>query len=332
MPQPTEDKLLRDLDVGEKFVGFVAVRAINMRQRRDGEPFLVIDFADKSGRMSGKVWEQVEHFQEILEVGQVVKLAGSVTTYQDQKEITIERLRPAKPEDPVEKEKLISSSERSTEEMRRHLRRLIEGVQQPQLRNFLRRFFDDAEISKAYFEAPAGKLWHHAYLGGLAEHSLTLAELLLKIAEFYPHADKDLLVAGALLHDVGKIKEYSWDVTIDFTDRGRLIGHIVIGEEILTDHRKKDPDVPEELWDRLMHLVLSHQGTREQGSPVLPMTLEAILLHTADEMDSKANAFNRIIQRTRERGDKWTEYVKLMDRFLYAGEKKGEPPEGETLF
>ncbi len=334
MPQPTTDKLLRELDVGEKFVGFVAVRAINVRQRRDGEPYLIIDFADKSGRLSGKLWEQVDHFQEVLEVGKVVKLAGTITTYQDQKEITIERLRPVTPEDPVDRNRLIPASERTTEEMRRHLRRLVEGIDRSELRNFLRRFFDDPEISEAYFQAPAGKLWHHAYLGGLAEHSLTLAEILLKIAEFYPEADRDLLVAGALLHDIGKIQEYGWDVTVDYTDRGRLLGHIVLGEQILSVHRQKDPEVPDEVWDQLMHLVLSHQGTRDQGSPVVPMTLEAILLYTADLMDSKANAFNRIIQRSRERGDKWTEYVKLMDRYLYAGSKKNkEKPSGEdTLF
>jgi 3'-5' exoribonuclease len=211
---------------------------------------------------------------------------------------------------------------------------LIEGIDQSALRGFLRRFFDDPEISETYFQAPAGKLWHHAYLGGLAEHSLTLAEILLKIAEFYPNADRDLLVAGALLHDIGKIQEYSWEVTVDYTDRGRLIGHVVLGEEILNAHRQKDTDVPSEIWDQLMHLVLSHQGTKEQGSPVVPMTLEAVLLYTADLMDSKANAFNRIIQRSRERGDKWTEYVKLLDRYLYAGEKKKEEKSSgeETLF
>ncbi len=334
MPQPTTDKLLRELEAGEKFVGFVAVRAINVRQRRDGTPFLTIDFSDSSGRMMGKLWEQVEHFQEILEVGQIVKLAGSIITYQDQKEITIEQLRPAKKEDPVDRSKLIPSSEREVDEMRRHLRRLIEGMENAGLRTFLRRFFDEPDISKTYFEAPAGKLWHHAYLGGLAEHSLSLAEILLKIAEVYPTADKDLLVAGALLHDIGKIKEYSWDVTIDFTDQGRLIGHIVIGQEILNSQRVEGEVAPE-IWDQLIHLVLSHQGTREQGSPVLPLTLEAILLYTADEMDSKANAFNRIIQRSREQGNKWTEYIKIVERYLYAGEKKVDKDKAtgeDTLF
>ncbi len=334
MPQPTTDKLLRELEKGEKFVGFVAVRAINIRQRRDGEPFLVVDFSDKSGRLSGKLWDQVDEWQDTLEVGQIVKLAGAITTYQDQKEITVERLRPVTKDDPVERSKLIPSSEHPVDEMRRHLRRLIEGIEQPELRSFLRRFFDDPEISEAYFEAPAGKLWHHAYLGGLAEHSLTLAEILLKIAEIYPAANRDLLVAGALLHDIGKIEEYKWDVTIDFTDRGRLIGHIVIGQSILERFREKNREVPQDIWDQVIHLVLSHQGTKEQGSPVEPMTLEAILLYTADEMDSKANAFNRIIKRSREQGDRWTEYVKIMNRYLFAGKKTEteEPPEEGKLF
>jgi len=335
MPQPTTTKLLRELEVGEKFVEFVAIRSINVRQKRDGSPYLILDFADRSGRMSGKIWEQVEEFQNVLEVGKIVKLQGTVTTYQDQKEITIERLRLIKPEDPVDRSRLIPSSERSVEEMRRHLRRLVESVEHADLRSFLRRFFDDPDISERYFTAPAGKLWHHAYLGGLAEHSLTLAEILLNMTEFYPEANKDLLIAGALLHDIGKLEEYSWLVTIDFTDKGRLIGHIVLGQQILEEHRKKDATVPEELWNQVIHLVLSHQGTKEHGSPVLPMTLEAILLYAADEMDSKANAFNRIIQRSREQGDKWTEYVKLMERYLYAGEipeKKDPNDDQDSLF
>ena len=336
MPQPTTNKLLRELIEGERFVGFVAIRRIDVRQKRDGSPFLALEFSDRSGRLPGKLWEQVEEFRKVLKVGLIVKLQGNLTTYQDQKEIAIERLRPANPEDPVDRARLIPSSQRTTDEMRRHVRRLVESIENADLRGFLRRFFDEPEISTAYFEAPAGKQWHHAYLGGLAEHSLTMAEILLKMSEFYPNANRDLLVAGALLHDVGKIRELTWDVAIDYSDQGRLIGHIVLGQELLNERRKLDADVPQELWDQLMHLVMSHQGTREQGSPVLPMTLEAVLLYTADLMDSKANAFNRIIQRSREQGERWTEWVKLAETFLYTGPEKksteGEPPAEETLF
>lgn len=336
MPQPLTTKFLRELTEGERFVGFVAVRRIDVRQKRDGSPYLALEFSDRSGRLPGKLWEQVEEFRKVLKVGQIVKLQGNLTTYQDQKEIAIERLRPANPEDPVDRNRLIPSSQRTTDEMRRHLRRLVEGIENPELRSFLRRFFDDPEISTAYFEAPAGKQWHHAYLGGLAEHSLTMAEILLKMSEFYPHANRDLLIAGALLHDIGKVRELSWDVAIDYTDAGRLVGHIVLGQEMLNERRKIDTEVAREIWDQVMHMVLSHQGTKEQGSPVLPMTLEAILLYAADMMDSKANAFNRIIQRSREAGERWTEWVKLAETYLYAGPggklSEEEPPTEETLF
>jgi len=324
------DELLRELAEGEKFTGFAILRRLELRQKKDGSPYLRLEFADKSGRIEGKIWEHVEDFRKVLEAGKIVKLQGTITTYQDQKEIHIERLRPAHPDDPVDRTRLIPVSERPVEEMRHHLRRLIEGVNREELRRFLRRFFEDGYISERYFQAPAGKQWHHAYLGGLAEHSLNMAEILLKIAEFYPTADCDLLVAGALLHDIGKIEEFTWEIGIDYTDRGRLIGHITLGQEILTAHRKMDMQIPEDLWQQLMHLVLSHQGSKEMGSPIEPMTLEAILLYCADEMDSKANAFNRIIQRSREQGDRWTEWVNLIGRYLYAGENSNAMKEEES--
>ncbi len=342
MSFPVNDKLLRELNEGEKFAGFAILRRLDVRQKKDGSPYLALEFADRSGRIGGKVWDHVEEFRKVLSVGKIVKLMGVVTTYQDQKEIHIERLRPAVQEDAVDRTRLIPSSERPVEEMRRHLRRLVEGISQPQIRTFLRVLFEDPAISERYFQAPAGKQWHHCYLGGLAEHSLNMAEILLKISEFYPHANRDLLVAGALLHDIGKIEELDWETGIDYTDRGRLLGHIVISQEILNAHPDKLQDVPVELRMHLMHLILSHQGTKEQGSPVEPMTLEAILLYLADEMDSKANAFNRIIQRSREQGDRWTEWVQLLNRYLYVGEKPRErseaPPaledrsEEDTLF
>jgi len=322
------DKLLRELAEGEKFTGHAILRRLDLRQKKDGSPYLSLEFADASGRIGGKVWDHVEDFRKALEVGKVVKLQGAIATYQEQKEIHIERLRPVRPDETVDRSRLIPTSERPVEEMQRHLKRLIEAINNDALRNFLRRFFEDSYINTRYFEAPAGKQWHHAYLGGLAEHSLNMAEVLLKIAEFYPSANRDLLVAGALLHDIGKIEELSWETGIDYSDRGRLIGHIVIGQEILTAHRKMDMEVPEDLWQHLLHLILSHQGTKEMGSPVEPMTLEAILLYCADEMDSKANAFNRIISRSRKEGQTWTEWVNLMNRYLYAGAKESMKDEG----
>jgi 3'-5' exoribonuclease len=332
MPNSSTPKLLRELVEGDKFAGFVVLRRLEVRQKKDGSPYLVLEFADKSGRLSGRIWDDVEEHRKALADGNIVKLQATVEIYQDQKQLKIERVRLAKTEDPVDRSRLIPVSERPPEELRRHLRRLVESLKKPPLRNFLRRFFDDPEIDRRFFEAPAGQLWHHAYLGGLAEHSLAMAEVLLKAAENYPAADTDMLVAGALLHDIGKIEELTWDLTIEYSDRGRLIGHLVISQDLLNQHRTPELEVPEELWNRLMHMILSHHGSREMGAPVVPMTLEAVLLYHADEMDAKANAFNRIIQRTREQGEHWSEKVRLIDRYLYAGEKAPEEGGEGELF
>ena len=323
MPQPTTDKLLRDLQEGEQFSAYAAIRSINLRQKKDGSSYLSLEFSDRSGRLGGKLWDHIDDWRKTLAVGKIVKLGGTITTYLDKKEIHIEKLRLIKAEDQVDKSILMPVSKRPVDEMRRHLRRLIEGVKHSGLRAFLRRFFDDPEIKDAYFEAPAGKMWHHAYLGGLAEHSLTLAEITIKMAEFYPQADKDLMIAGALLHDIGKLKEYGWDAAIDYTTPGRLVGHINLGVEMLNTRRQAEDFIADDLWDHLIHLVLSHQGSGEQGSPNVPKTLEATLLYGADLMDSQDNAFNRIIQRSRDEGSEWSEYVNLIHRYLYAG----KPPD-----
>ncbi len=329
MTSPLAPKLLSELNKDDKFAGFVVLRRLEIRQKKDGSPYLALEFADKSGHLPGRLWDDVDKYRKELANGMIVKLQASVEIYQDQKQLKIERVRPINTEDPVDRSRLVAASERPPEEMRRHLRRLIEGLKKPPLRNFLRRLYDDSEVDRRYFEAPAAQLWHHAYLGGLAEHSLAMAEVLLKAAESYPAADTDLLVAGALLHDIGKIEELAWDTTIEYTDRGRLIGHLIISQELLASHRTPDLEVPDELWGCLMHMILSHHGTREMGAPVVPMTLEAIMLYHADEMDAKANAFNRIIQRSREQGERWTEKVKLIDRYLYAGDKRITEESGE---
>ncbi len=148
-----------------------------------------------------------------------------------------------------------------------------------------------------------------------------MAETCAAAHHRYPHVDHDLLVTGALLHDLGKIEELKTEGFIDYSDQGRLIGHIVLGAEMVRDRLRALPGFPEELAMRLLHLILSHQGKGEYGSPVVPMTVEAIILYYADELDSKANAFARIISRDKEPGRKWSRYVELMDRFLYLGDE-----------
>jgi 3'-5' exoribonuclease len=203
------------------------------------------------------------------------------------------------------------------------LREIIASITQDTLKQLLEAIFEDEAVWARFAEAPGGKLWHHAYLGGLAEHTLSLARVCDVLAVYYKQLDRDLLLAGALLHDIGKISELETKAGIDYSIDGRLLGHITLGAILVEKRIKQIEGFPEETRRQLIHLVLSHQGDGEMGSPVKPMTVEGLVLHYADQIDSKLNAVARIRARTPE-GQPFSDYVKLMERFFYFGTDKGE--------
>ena len=315
-------RYLRDCEVGETFTGFCVVRKRELRSRRDGAPYLALEFGDRSGRISGNVWDDAEALFQQLEEGGVVKLQGVIELYRDARQISIRKLRPAKPEDEVDPADLMPSSDLKPEEARARLERIIGGIRHPQLKALLESLFGDEQFLAGFLRAPGGKLWHHNRLGGLAEHTIALARLCRILSALYPEANRDLLISGALLHDIGKIEEYRYATHIDYSDRGRLVGHITIGAGWVADRTGQLPDFPYDLRDKLLHLILSHQA--EHGSPILPVTREAFLLHYADEIDSKLDAFRRIAAEQPE-GERWR-WVNLLERHLDLG--GGEDEQG----
>jgi 3'-5' exoribonuclease len=184
----------------------------------------------------------------------------------------------------------------------------------------LHAFFHDEKIAALFKKAPAAKGFHHVYIGGLLEHTLSVIRLLDQLAHYYEGINRDLLITGGLLHDIGKIYEYSYDSIFDYSDQGRLIGHIVIGIEMLDTKIASLEDFPEHLAMELRHLVLSHHGTHEFGSPKRPKTLEALIVHHIDDLDAKVNAFQEFIEDSSDNDDsRWTPFHKLLERFIYKG-------------
>ena len=194
-----------------------------------------------------------------------------------------------------------------------------QSVENSHLKELLNRVFTDSEIREQFKDAPGGKLWHHNYLGGLLEHTLSVTDIADRVGQMYPDIKRDLIIAAGLLHDIGKISSYTYKTLIDFTDDGRLVGHIVIGAQMVKDKIREIKDFPKDLEMELTHLILSHQGKLEHASPVVPMTLEGLILYYADEIDSNANAYQRITKREKEPGRKWSSYVSLINRYLYFG-------------
>jgi len=264
------------------------------------------------------VWEGAAELAEQFAEGDVVKVAGDAEAYLDRTQLIINKLRRAEDQE-YDLADFLPATEKDVDQMLAAVQAAVESIQDPHLAALVRHFYDDADFRARLAQAPAARRVHHAYLGGLLEHLtevLALGEAVLKL---YPEINADLLRTGMLLHDVGKLREYSWARDINYTDEGRLIGHIVLGDEIVSRVMEQTPDFPDELSLRVRHMLVSHHGRYEWGSPRRPQTLEAIALHHLENLDAQLNRFRGLLAARREPGQAWTDYDRLLDRQLYAG-------------
>jgi len=322
------NKKIKSFNPGDKITAFFVIRKTELKTKRDGEPYLVLNLGDSTGRITATVWNEAQIWYNRFKEGNIVKIQGSVRTYNENLQLTIDKIRKAEPGDQIEPAGFIPRGNFNVESLYLQLLAKLETVADPHLKNLLGKVFNDPEIAYKFKLAPGGKLWHHAYSGGLLEHTLSVLGICETMAERYPAIKRDLLISGALLHDIGKLQEYNFDKGfIDFTDQGRLQGHITIGArfiENIIDDLAKETEFPVELKNLIIHLILSHQGELAHGSPVLPACPEAFVLYYADEMDSKTNAVFRIIERDSEPGKNWSQYINLLDRFIYLGTNDSE--------
>jgi 3'-5' exoribonuclease len=312
-------KSLKDWLLGEHVTTFAVLQRKERKQKKNGEPYLFMEVSDVSANVTAVMWENLE--SATAEAGQIIKVAGVLEEYQGQRQLKIEKIRPAREDDPVDLTRLIPTTPKDRSMLWEQYQHFINTLAQPHLLSLLRRIFAEEQFVQAFCDTPGGKKWHHAYLGGLLEHTVNIATICDRLAKIYPQVDRDLLIAAALLHDIGKVDSYTRGPMFEFTDAGRLLGHIVLGAQLVAEKIRQFPEFPAELAMRLQHLILSHQGTLEQASPVVPMTPEGFLLYYADEIDSKMNAILRIIAKDQAEGRKWSEYVNLLGRYLYLVDK-----------
>lgn len=309
---------MQNLQPGQEVISFFILRRKELRQKRDtGEPYWALELSNASGRIFGSLWLDRKALAEDVDEGDIVKVRAKVIEWKGRPYLDIAQLRKARAEEGLTYEQLIPRTDAA--EGLSALKQRIETMQNDHLRLLLRRIFEDVRIRAKIEQAPAGKLWHHCRLGGLIEHTLQVLRIVEAIAPLYAHVDRELLVAGAVLHDIGKIFEFEWDKFIDYSDEGRLHGHSAMGYLIVAEHIRQIAGFPEELKKRLLHMILAHHGEREKGAVVPPMTREAILLHSIDELDAKMGAFERIFAQEGGRS-RWSRYVNLLDCFFYFGE------------
>jgi 3'-5' exoribonuclease len=320
-----------DLKEGERFDDLFLVKSARLGETRVGKPYLVVTVMDKSGEISGPVWDNVETLQTICVSGQVIRLVGTVQSYREKPQLKIEGAHPLVQEG-IDPGLFFPSSTRNREEMAAELQGLIRGVANPHLKKLLGLFFKKSETWEKFQEAPAAKGIHHAYVGGLLEHSLSMARIADFLANHYEGVDRSLLVAGALLHDIGKLEELTMaGGLVEYTVRGRLKGHLVIGSEMLALAAANIRDFPEELLEQLQHLILSHHGRQEFGSPTVPMTVEAFILSFIDDLDAKMNITEQLRRKMAGAELSWTEYQRALERYLYLGGLAKKETQSEEL-
>lgn len=311
------------LKVGDR-VERTMVVAKKVRRDFTGGKFLLFQFSDMEGILKGVLWEPTDEIERDVAVDDVVRVSGEIQEYQGSLQLRISRIEKMS-EGEYDPSIFLPASNRSVEGLYDEILTLIAGVNDENLRGLLQTVFEDEGFRKSFTRAPAAKGWHHSYIGGLMEHTYDMALLAMKAAEVYPDIDRDLLLAGVLLHDVGKIEELSITNHIDYSDRGRLLGHITLGVEFIDEYLRGIEGFPNELGIKLKHMIVSHHGTLENGSPIVPMTVEAMLLHYIDNLDAQVRGVRQVLEKGSGRNSSWTEYVRLLDRYIYRGnEDTGE--------
>jgi 3'-5' exoribonuclease len=281
---------LATFDEGRIFDGFFLVLAKQQRTTKTNKPYLNLMLGDKSGQIEARIWDPGDpRIVRDFEKGAIVKLRGSSSRFEDRLQVKIDQMRLAQLGE-VEKSDLLPATGFDVNDLWRQLGNFVEGMSNPDLKALLKAILADPSNATAYREAPAARQLHHAWLGGLLEHVVSLLRLGDRVAAHYPLLDRDLLLTGVILHDIGKIRELSWDIGFDYTVEGILLGHIQMGVDLVEKTIASLPHFPDRLRTLVLHMILSHHGKLEFGSPKLPMIPEALVLNFIDDLDAKMQA------------------------------------------
>ena len=281
---------LANFDEGKLFDGFFLVLAKQQRTTKTNKPYLNLILGDKTGQLEGRVWELGDpRIAKDFDRGDIVKARGSASRFDDRLQMKIDQLRVAQPGE-VDKADMLPSTTFDVPTLWRQLLGFVDSLTNSDLKLLLTTMLDDPALADAYREAPAAKQLHHAWLGGLLEHVVSLCALADRVAPHYPLLDRDLLLTGVILHDIGKVRELSWEIGFEYTVEGILLGHIQIGAALAERTMDSLPNFPSKLKTLVLHMILSHHGKLEFGSPKLPMIPEALVLNFLDDLDAKMQA------------------------------------------
>lgn len=307
--------MLKDCLTGGRFEGPVMISEWKENPFRHKQgTFVTLTCQDASGSLPAKLWEPTPEHLKGLEQFDVYNITASITEYRGNRELSIESMRPLK-EQEINLDRLLPSSPYSHEQLEERLGLLRKKISHKSLKVLLERVLDHPDLGAAYRKAPAALKIHQAYLRGLWEHSVSVAEIADGISRLYPEINRDLLITGALLHDIGKIYEYGYERSITYTTDGRLLGHIIMGVELISRELAEIKDFPKDLRTKLVHIITSHHGRYEWQSPRRPKCMEAVMIHYADALEADMWQFRRAKEDFPE--EEWSPYNRALERYVY---------------
>ncbi|MGD2126216.1 MAG: HD domain-containing protein [Desulfobacteraceae bacterium] len=313
MTEHTNHLWVSEIKEDDKVRGLYLVRVKRMGSTKRGDPFVSITLADRSGEIEARVWERAEELSALFKEGDIIDVEGVATSYRDQIQLTVSGLKVAG--DIPDSAMFLEVAPKDVTKMLASLKEVLKSIKNAHMKALVDRFLSDRHFIALFKKAPAAKNFHHSYIGGLLEHTLSVCQMVRLVADHYPELDRDLLMAGAFLHDIGKTRELKYDRQIDYTDEGRLLGHLVLGVAMVDEKLATLKNFPEGIGLRLKHLILSHHGQYEFGSPKRPKFLEAFALHLIDDLDAKMNGLSRFIEKDRQEGI-WTDFNRLFERYF----------------
>lgn len=318
----TKDIYIHDIKQGDKIASLFLVGEKNMAHSQKGSAYLNVRLKDKSGEVDAKVWDNAAEVDKLFKKGDVVYIEGRVQVYRNALQVSIVNLHSCAPGE-FNPSDFLPVSKLDTDAMFKDLIAYVNKITSEPIRALMNAFFLDEKTAELFRRAPAAKGFHHIYLGGLLEHTLSVVRLLDRAADHYPQLNRDLLLAGGMLHDIGKIYEFSYDSLIEYSAEGRMIGHLVMGVEMINKKIETIADFPPQLALEMRHIILSHHGEFEFGSPKRPKTREALVIHFMDDLDAKLNAFDSFVANDSTGGDsEWTSFNRFFERYLYKGKQE----------
>ncbi len=311
-----EHRFIKNLKENDLVQGVYLVNQATLLKSKAGSLYISAVLCDKTGSIDARMWDANNELKNKINAGEFVKLKGQVKVYRESNQIIIQNIETVD-ETKIDITDYLPTANRNLQDMYDELISIVNTINDTFIKTLLLNTLEDETIKPHFMRVPAAKSIHHAYIGGLLEHVLSICNLMLKISDHYKILNKDLLLFGAIYHDIGKVWELSYKTQFQYTDVGRLVGHITLASELIEKKSSEIKEFPEKLKNILKHIVLSHHGKLEFGSPKRPKFLEAFVLHYVDDLDSKMYSIGSIIKDHKEKQNNWTTYSEMYDRYFY---------------